>query len=431
MRISLFMLFLLMTISAFSVDYSAYSPFPESGTIITPFNDVIKLSWRVDNLYDKTLIYYLYLSDGEKETSYGPLQESNFSISVIPGKTYFWRVKTKVYDKEYWSDEWNFRIPKTHAVLFGDAGWDYPVDAKLFGNKLLVLSKKISMDGSLHCSTELIELSERYEVLSRSILGSFVPTSFFDNGILGYEESAQGVFPIIRYNDGSTDTVFPEALSSIQVLKSFEDIIICVGREKVKTVAWIKVEEKVSKIELSSLSINDAAVLGKGIVFVGATYKDNLSFPVVVLKDGKVLVWEHQGWLLKVIPGEEERLFYVLGIVPTPTGDNDVVLRKYTVDGVVLWSKTIDDFRDDIVGDLLLSDSRINILEAVYDDEGYNQRIFMYSLEGEPMGIIEYQSANSEKPQKLLKIASGFLSTGYSYKDNYRTQVIVRFFSEP
>jgi len=429
MRNSSLILFLLIVTAVFSVDYSAHSPLPKAGAVIAPINGVVSLSWQVDNPYGKTLSFYLYLFDGEKQSLYGPLEKNNFSLLTKPGKTYSWKIKTEVYDKEYWSEEWNFQVPKSYEKLFGDDNWDYPVDAKLTDSKLKVLVKKL--DCSVDYSAYLMELSETFEVTAQYFLGSFVPMCFWNDKVLGYEESKNGSLQVISYSSGSTEAVFPETLSSVQLLKADNDVVICVGRENLKTVALVKKGKSISKIDLFSFSIYDATVVDDGIVFVGTISQENLNFPVVVLENSSVLKWEHQGWLLKVVPGEEKRFFYVLGIVPTPTGDHDVVLRKYTTDGVVLWSKTIDDFRDEIVGGLLLSDGKISVLEAVFDNEAYNQRIFMYSFGGEPIGMIESKAINSEKPQKLLKISSGFLSVGYSYEDGYKTQIAIRFFSEP
>jgi len=76
---------------------------------------------------------------------------------------------------------------------------------------------------------------------------------------------------------GSTEAVFPETLSSVQLLKADNDVVICVGRENLKTVALVKKGKSISKIDLFSFSIYDATVVDDGIVFVGTISQENLN----------------------------------------------------------------------------------------------------------------------------------------------------------
>ncbi|AKI96987.1 hypothetical protein [Kosmotoga pacifica] len=426
MKRSLIFLLIMLTAIALAVDYSATSPFPKDGAVILPFNGEARLSWSVNNPYGKTLIYYLNVYDGENSQLFGPLTERSFSFPVKPGKTYSWKVKTVVYDEEYWSSQWEFHVPKTFDYLFGGIYWEYPVDAKIVNDEVVILGKRLN--GTSYEAYQY-KLSEEFNVVEQRFLGAFTPTDFWKDGILGYENTEAGKVPIFCYDSGSTETIFPGAFSSIQLLKGFDNTIIFAGRSNTGTFAFVKKGEELSKIKLGKLSLIDATVVGGKAVFVGSVSEETLNFPVVVIGSEMVLKWRYQGWLLRVVSGETDRFFYVLGIVPTPTNDYDVVLRKYTTDGIMLWSKTIDDFRDEIPGDILLLDDRICVLESVYD-EGYKQRIFLYSFDGEPMGILENKTEKSEKPLKLLKIEPGFLTVGYSYEPGSKTQIAVRFFSK-
>ncbi|MFO7881391.1 MAG: hypothetical protein R6U52_02495 [Kosmotogaceae bacterium] len=426
-------IFLLMifTISFAQENYVPFNPYPHNNSVIIPMDEQVRLSWRCLNPYQKTVTYKVkLLINGIKEITFEDLRTNSIKIDVKSGDELKWSVIANVYEESYYGPSWTFRIPEELMRTYGVTNNGSFADVSYSGNSFNVIVNQI-IQGQYNPKVISIENSGNFLKEKNLHWNNFYAHLIVDNKLIGHTFDENGYkLGIYNLTNDTTSFISDEYFSSIHEIKEIEDgfIVTGINNQKSKVLLLDKRLEPVDKYSSEIIGYSSDHMKDYLLVAGKKRVKD-IYVPAIAFKKNE------EQWV--DIALEISGVFtdckitndglYVMGQIPSSyEGRQDLIIRKYDLSGNLLWSNSIDNYGDDIPGELTIEDDCLKVLGTYYTNESYSSYIVNYTADGKTAGVNFFESEFNEFPARLISTKAGNFIFG-NIENDYGRRIFMRF----
>ncbi len=428
MCIFLFMAFTLL----FAQDnYVPVKPFPANNSLIIPVDKQVKLSWNCPNPYKKTITYTVnILINGTEEISYDNLKSKSVNIEVESGDEIEWTVTSKVYEKIYHGPVWKFSVPEDLKRTYEASNITSFADVVLSDNSFKIVINQI-VEGKYN--PKIITVASNGDLLKEKdiLWNDFFANLIVKNKLIGHTFDKNG-YKLAAYNisTDSTSLINNEFFSSVQEIKDINSGFLVTGiSNKQSKILLLDNSMQLIDTYFSDVIAYSSDYLNDYLLVVGKKKVGDIYFPALSFKKNE------EQWLCLTIEiaGAFTHCkitndgFYVLGQISSSYEHRqDLIVRKYDLSGNLLWSNFIDNYGDDIPGELIIKDNMLKVLGTYYTENSYSSYIVNYAFDGETAGVSFFESESNEFPAKLIHTEIGSFIFGNS-ENNYKRKMFMRF----
>ncbi|MFW6172669.1 MAG: hypothetical protein ACOC5T_02890 [Elusimicrobiota bacterium] len=412
-------------------NYVPVKPSPANSSLIIPVDKQVKLSWNCPNPYKKTVTYTVnLLINGTEKIIYDNLKSELVNIEVESGDEVEWTVTSKVYEKNYHGPTWKFNIPEESVRTYEASNITSFVDVVLSDNTFKITANQI-IEGKYN--PKIITIASNGDLLEERDIqwNDFFANLIVNNKLIGHIFDKNG-YKLAAYNltTNSTSLINNEYFSSVQEIKDVNTGFLVTG-----------ISNKQSKILLLDNSLQLTDTFFSNVIAYSSDYLDDYLLVAGKKKIGDIYVpsisfkKDEEQWvcLSMEIAGAFTHCeikndgFYVLGQISSSYEcRQDLIVRKYDFSGNLLWSNFIDNYGDDIPGELIIKDNMLEVLGTYYAENSYSSYIVNYGLDGETAGVSFYETDTNELPAKLIHTEIGSFLFGI-FENNYKRKIFMRF----
>jgi hypothetical protein len=426
-----FLSFIGLTISFSQDSYVPFEPYPQDNSLIVPLNKEVNLSWDCHNPYQKTVTFTIKLIINDtQEKIFEDLKSKSVSIEVNPGDDIKWSVVSKVYEKSFTGPEWKFHVPKEFIHIFEDNITGSFADVNFSNNCFNLISNEI-IEGKYRAKMLTAE-SNGTIVDEKNILWNDFYAHLIDgSNLIGHIFDEHGYrVGIYNLTKDTTSLIDKEYFSTVQGIKKIDSGFLVYGTSDQKT-KILSLDKKLQIVDkyFAKIIAYSSDYLNDFLIVAGKKRVGNIYVPAVSIKKNNKqwvnIALEIAGVFTDCKIADDG--FYVLGqIASSYKGTYDLIVSKYDLTGNLLWSNFIDNYGDDIPGELIIEDPGLKVIGTYYTNKSYSSYIVDYTPKGKTAGVCFFETEFNEFPASLISTNIGSFIFGNAEKDNNR-KIYMRF----
>jgi hypothetical protein len=426
-----FLLFIVFTSSFAQDSYIPFDPYPQDNSFVVPLDKKVRLSWDCHNPYQKTVTFTVkVIINDTREKIFEDLKSKTVNIEVNPGDELKWSVVSKVYEKSFKGPEWKFRVPKEFAHIFeGNIGGSF-TDVNCSNNYFNIISYEI-IEGKYRTKILTVESNGKIVNEKNILWNDFYAYLIVESNLIGHIFDDNGYrVGIYSLTKDTTSLIDEEYFSTVHGIKKIDSGFLVNGISDKKT-KILNLDEKLRIVDkyFAEIIAYSSDYLYDFLVVAGKKRVGDIYVPAVSIKKNNEqwvdIALEIAGVFTDCKIADDG--FYVMGqITSSYKTSHDLIVSKYDLTGNLLWSNFIDNYGDDVPGELIIEDERVKVLGTYYTNKSYSSYIVDYTPEGKTSGISFFETEFNEFPVSLISTNIGCFIFGNVEKDNKR-KIYMRF----